>query len=77
MTQTTVAQFIQAVNEDPSLVAELKAAVDIESYHQIATAHGFDFTEEELNSELSQRALEELAMTINPGMTPRKHLDGR
>jgi predicted ribosomally synthesized peptide with nif11-like leader len=77
MAQTTVDKFIQAVKQDPSLVAELKAAVDIESYHKIAKAHGYNFTTEEINSELSQRALEELAMMINPGMTPRKHLDGR
>jgi predicted ribosomally synthesized peptide with nif11-like leader len=77
MAQTTVANFIQAVKQDPSLVAELKAAVNIESYYKIAKAHGYDFTPEEIRSELSQRALEELAMTINPGMTPRKHLDGR
>jgi predicted ribosomally synthesized peptide with nif11-like leader len=77
MAQTTVANFIQAVKQDPSLVAELKVAVDIESYHKVAKAHGYDFTTADIHSELSQRALEELAMTINPGMTPRKHLDGR
>jgi predicted ribosomally synthesized peptide with nif11-like leader len=77
MAQTTVDKFIQAVNEDPSLIAELKAAVDIESYYQIAKAHGYDFTPEELNSELSKKSLEELAMKINPGLSPRKHLDGR
>jgi predicted ribosomally synthesized peptide with nif11-like leader len=77
MAQTTVDKFIQAVKEDLSLVAELKAAVDIESYHQIAKAHGYDFTHAEINSELSKRALEELMMMTNPGMTPRKHLDGR
>jgi predicted ribosomally synthesized peptide with nif11-like leader len=77
MAQSTVANFIEAVNADPSLIAELKAAVDIESYHKIAKAHGYDFTPEELESELSQQSLEELAMTINPGMAPRKHLAGQ
>jgi predicted ribosomally synthesized peptide with nif11-like leader len=77
MTQATVAQFLQAVKQDPSLVAELKAAVDIESYHEIAEAHGFYFMAEEFYSDSSQRSLEKLAMTINPGMPPRKHLDGR
>ena len=74
MAQSTVANFIEAVKADPSLIAEFKAAVDIESYHKIAKAHGYDFTPEELNSELSEQSLEELAMTINPGMAPRKHL---
>jgi predicted ribosomally synthesized peptide with nif11-like leader len=74
MAQSTVANFIQAVKADPSLIAELKAAVDIESYHKIAKAHGYDFPPAELESELSEQALEELAMTINPGMAPRKHL---
>ncbi len=74
MAQSTVAKFIEAVKADPSLIAELKTAVDTESYHQVAKAHGFDFTDEELHSELSQKALEELAMTINPGVAPRIHL---
>jgi predicted ribosomally synthesized peptide with nif11-like leader len=77
MTQTTVAKFIQAVNQDPTLVAELKAAVDNESYYQIAKAHGYQFTPEELQDELSQKSLEELAMTINPGLAPRQHLSGQ
>jgi predicted ribosomally synthesized peptide with nif11-like leader len=77
MAQSTVANFIQAVKADPSLIAELKAAVDIESYHKIAKSHGYDFTAEELNSELSERSLEEFVMTINPGMKPRKHLTGQ
>jgi predicted ribosomally synthesized peptide with nif11-like leader len=77
MAQTTVDKFVQAVKEDPSLVAELKAAVDIESYLKIAKAHGYDFTEKELTSVLSEQSLEELAMTINPGMKPRKHLGAK
>jgi predicted ribosomally synthesized peptide with nif11-like leader len=74
MAQTTVANFIEAVKADPSLLKELKAAVDIESYHKIAKAHGYDFTTEEFRSDLSQQSIEEFAMTINPGITPRKHL---
>jgi predicted ribosomally synthesized peptide with nif11-like leader len=77
MTQTTVDKFVQAVKEEPSLTAKLKAAVDIESYYQIAKEYGYDFTSEELHSELSEQSLQELAMMINPGMTPRKHLTGR
>jgi predicted ribosomally synthesized peptide with nif11-like leader len=77
MAQTTIDKFLQAVKEDLSMVAELKAAVDIESYNQIAKAHGYDFTTEELYSELSKQSLEELAMTINPGLSLRTHLYGR
>ncbi len=77
MTQTTVDKFVQAVKEDPNLIAKLTAAVDIESYYKIAKEHGYHFTDEELRSELCERSMEELAMTINPGMTPRKHLTGR
>jgi hypothetical protein len=36
MTQTTVANFIQAVKEDPSSSAQLIAALNIESYYKIA-----------------------------------------
>jgi predicted ribosomally synthesized peptide with nif11-like leader len=77
MAQTTVDKFIQAVNEDLNMIAELKAAVDIESYYQIAKEHGYHFTPEEIHSELSKKSMEELAMKINPGLSPRKHLDGR
>ena len=77
MAQTTVDKFVQAVKEDLSTIAKLKAAVDIESYYQIAKEHGYDFTPEELHSELSKQSLEELAMKINPGLSPRKHLNGQ
>jgi predicted ribosomally synthesized peptide with nif11-like leader len=77
MAQTTVDKFVRAVNEDPSLIAQLKAAVDIESYYEIAKEHGYDFTPEELHSELSDRSLEELAMKINPGMKPRRHINAQ
>ena len=77
MAQTTVDKFVQAVKEDLSLTAKLKAAVDIKSYYQIAKEHGYHFTPEELHSELSEQSLEELAMKINPGLSPRKHLNGQ
>jgi predicted ribosomally synthesized peptide with nif11-like leader len=77
MNQTTVDKFVQAVSEDLNLIAELKAAVDIESYYKIAAEHGYHFTPEELHSELSQQSLEELAMKINPGLAPRQHLNAQ
>lgn len=77
MTQTTVDKFVQAVSEDLNLIAELKAAVDIDSYYQIAKEHGYHFTPEELHSEFNEQSLEELAMTINLGLSPRKHLNGQ
>ena len=77
MAQTTVDKFVQAVKEDQSLTAKLKAAVDIESYYQIAKEHGYHFTPEELHSELSEQSLEKLAMTTNPGISPRQHLNSQ
>jgi predicted ribosomally synthesized peptide with nif11-like leader len=74
MSQATVNQFVTAVKEDPNLMAELNAAVDVESYYKIAQDHGYFFTSEELNAELGQDSQEELAGMINPGMAPRKHL---
>jgi hypothetical protein len=44
MAQTTVDKFVQAVNEDLNTIARLKAAVDVESYYQIAKEHGYHFT---------------------------------
>ncbi len=75
MAQTTVSKFVQAVNENLNLIAELKAAVDIDSYYKIAAAYGYHFTAEELHSELSQQSIEELAMKINPGIAPREHIN--
>ncbi len=77
MAQTTVANFIQAVKEDLTLIAKLSAAADIESYYKIATEHGYHFTDEELRSEVCEKSMEELAMTINPGLKPRRHLTGK
>lgn len=62
MAQTTVDKFVQAVKEDLSTIAKLKAVVDIESYYQITKEHGYHLTPEELNSELSEQSLEELAI---------------
>lgn len=75
MAQTTVSKFVQAVNENLNLIAELKAAVDLDSYYKIAAAYGYHFTAEELHSELSQQSIEELAMKINPGIAPREHIN--
>ena len=74
MSQATVNEFVTAIKEDPSLMAELNAAVDVESYYKIAQDHGYFFTTEELKAELSQESQEELAGLTNPGMAPRKHL---
>jgi hypothetical protein len=77
MAQTTVDKFVQAVNEDLNLLAELKAAVDIDSYYKIAAAYSFHFTAEELHSELCQQSIEALAMKINPGLAPRQHINAQ
>ena len=74
MSQATVNEFVTAIKEDPSLMAELNAAVDVESYYKIAQDHGYFFTTEELKAELSQESQEELAGLTNPGMAPRQHL---
>jgi predicted ribosomally synthesized peptide with nif11-like leader len=74
MTKTTVTEFIQAVEQDSSLKNELIAAVDVESYYQIARNHGYNFTAKELQEQLSEQSQEDLAGMINPGMAPRKHL---
>lgn len=77
MSQATVNQFVTAVKEDPSLMAELNGAVDIESYYKIAQNHGYFFTSEELKAELDKDSQEELAEMTNPGMAPRNHLSGQ
>jgi predicted ribosomally synthesized peptide with nif11-like leader len=74
MTNSTVTEFIQAVEQDASLKAKITAAVDLETRCQIAAEYGYQITAAELQAEASQQPQEDLAEMTNPGMAPRKHL---
>jgi predicted ribosomally synthesized peptide with nif11-like leader len=77
MAQENAARLFKAVREDQALKARLKAASEPETFIKIAQERGYDFTEEELQNEISKLSEEELAAIINPGIAPRQHIHPR
>jgi predicted ribosomally synthesized peptide with nif11-like leader len=75
MTKDKVAQFQTAIQQDPSLQAQLTAAAgDIDACSKIAKEHGYKLTPEELQKALTQESNEDLAQAVNPGVAPRQQL---
>ncbi|MGJ5675951.1 MAG: Nif11-like leader peptide family natural product precursor [Nostochopsis sp.] len=74
MTQNNAAQLFKAVKQDQALKEKLKAAANPEAFITIAQERGYDFTVEELETELSKLSSEELAAIVNPGVRPRLHI---
>jgi predicted ribosomally synthesized peptide with nif11-like leader len=74
MSQKHAAQLFKAVQQDQVLKERLKAASDPEGFIKIAQERGYDFTVEELETELSKLSSEELAAIVNPGVAPRLHI---
>ncbi|NMG20873.1 Nif11-like leader peptide family natural product precursor [Brasilonema bromeliae] len=74
MTQTNAAQLFKAVKQDQVLKERLKAATNPEAFIKIAKERGYDFTVEELQTEISKLSEEELAGIVNPGVAPRSHI---
>lgn len=61
--------------QDINLREQLKTAVYLDRFIEIADRKGFDFTSIELQTELNQLSSEEVAAIINPGVYPRRHID--
>ncbi|MCP6763175.1 MAG: Nif11-like leader peptide family natural product precursor [Fischerella sp. CENA71] len=74
MTQNHAAQLFKAVKQDQALKERLKAAENPETFIQVAQERGYNFTIEELETELSKLSSEELAAIVNPGVRPRLHI---
>lgn len=74
MAQKNAAQLFRAVKEDLALKERLKAVSEPEAFIKIAKERGYDFTVEELQTELSKLSEEQLAAIVNPGMAPRQHI---
>ncbi|MBW4599303.1 MAG: Nif11-like leader peptide family natural product precursor [Calothrix sp. FI2-JRJ7] len=77
MSQTSVAEFITAAKQDEGLRQKLQTAMDAKSCIDIAEDVGYDFTAEELEAELNKMPEEEVAGIINPGISPRRHIEPR
>jgi predicted ribosomally synthesized peptide with nif11-like leader len=52
----------------------LKAIQDPETFIKLAATQGYDFTVEDLPTQLSQLSDEEVAAIFNPGTGTRRHL---
>lgn len=77
MSQTSVAEFITAAKQDEGLRQKLQTAMDAKSCIDIALYVGYNFTAEELEAELNKMPEEEVAGIINPGISPRRHIEPR
>ncbi len=77
MTQQNATRLFQAVKEDQALQQKLKATDDPQAFIKIAQERGYDFTVEELDSEINKLSEEDLADIVNPGWGTRRHLNPR
>ncbi|MFW9258461.1 MULTISPECIES: Nif11-like leader peptide family natural product precursor [unclassified Nostoc] len=77
MTQQNAARLFQAVKADQALQQKLKATANPEAFIKIAQERGYDFTVEELDSEINKLSEEDLAAIVNPGWGTRRHLNPR
>jgi predicted ribosomally synthesized peptide with nif11-like leader len=77
MPQQNAAQLFKAVKQDQALKQRLKATANPEAFIQIAKEGGYYFTVEELETELDKLSEEDLAVIVNPGWGPRRHIHPR
>ncbi|MFN6572716.1 Nif11-like leader peptide family natural product precursor [Nostoc minutum NIES-26] len=77
MTQQNAARLFQAVKKDQALQQRLKATANPEAFIKIAQERGYEFTAEELNSEIDKLSEEDLAAIVNPGWGTRRHINPR
>ncbi|MCC5647724.1 Nif11-like leader peptide family natural product precursor [Nostoc sp. CHAB 5824] len=77
MTQQNATRLFQAVKQDQALQQRLKATADPEAFIKIAQERGYDFSVEELDSEINKLSEEDLAGIINPGWGTRRHINPR
>ena len=77
MTQQNATRLFQAVKQDQALQQRLKATANPEAFVKIAQERGYDFSVEELESEISSLSEEDLAAIVNPGWGNRRHINPR
>ncbi|MEH2072649.1 MAG: Nif11-like leader peptide family natural product precursor [Nostoc sp.] len=77
MTQQNAARLFEAVKRDQALQERLKATANPEAFIKIARERGYEFTVEELNTQIDKLSEEDLAAIVNPGWGTRHHLNPR
>ncbi|MFQ4142383.1 Nif11-like leader peptide family natural product precursor [Chlorogloeopsis sp. ULAP02] len=74
MSQASVKEFLATAKQDDAIRQQLKSAMTVHGCIEIAKDSGYDFTAEELQSQLNEMSEEEVAEIVNPGVAPRRHI---
>jgi predicted ribosomally synthesized peptide with nif11-like leader len=74
MTQKNAARIYKDVQQAEAEQLRQKALSEPENFIKLAAARGYNFSLENLETQLSQLSDEELAGIFNPGIPPRRHL---
>ena len=77
MTQQNATRLFQAVKQDQALQQRLKVTADPQAFIKIAQERGYDFTLQELDTEINKLSEEDLAAIVNPGWGTRRHINPR
>lgn len=74
MVQQNAARIYKNMQQAYANQERQKALNNPQTFVQLAKARGYNFTVEELETQLSQLSDEEVAAIFNPGLGPRKHI---
>ncbi|MGB3240885.1 MAG: Nif11-like leader peptide family RiPP precursor [Geitlerinemataceae cyanobacterium] len=74
MTNINAAKLFNNVRQEAVLTNKEKALKHPRRFLKVAKERGYDFTAENLESEIDRLSEEELASLMNPGVGPRHHL---
>ena len=74
MTQKNAARIYKDVQQAEAKQQRQKALSEPENFIKLAAAQGYNFSIENLETQLSQLSDEEVAGIFNPGIPPRRHL---
>jgi predicted ribosomally synthesized peptide with nif11-like leader len=74
MTQKNAARIYKDVQQAEAERQRQKALSEPENFIKLAAAQGYNFSLENLETQLSQLSDEEVAGIFNPGIPPRRHL---
>jgi predicted ribosomally synthesized peptide with nif11-like leader len=77
MTQQNATRLFQAIKQNQALQQKLKATADPKAFIKTAQECGYDFTADELDSEINKLSEEDLAAIVNPGWGIRRHIHPR
>ena len=74
MAKQNAARIYKNLEESYSQQERQKALRDPEAFIRLASSIGYDFTVQDLETQLSELSDEDVASIFNPGIPPRRHL---